>query len=199
MVEGHILEIRFVEVVGESLFEVDCKATVEEVEEGVDEGGWHRNETKVEYSLYEDGFVLFNDRFDDFTVKSGNVDAEEGSEDEEYSQKAEVEDFLAFPGRNDNFQQLFYSLEEYSIHVSFSTFLDKQINYFLFASGLPYSEIIRRRLFILHVDQKADDGKENAGESFPVGRADEGIDYDFEEALGGCTCDFGVLSHQQSV
>lgn len=49
------------EIIGESLFEVDCKPSVEEIEEGVNKRSRNCYKPKVEHSLDEDRFVFFDD------------------------------------------------------------------------------------------------------------------------------------------
>jgi hypothetical protein len=48
------------EIVGESLFEVDCKSFVQEVEEGVNKRGRDGDKTEVEDSLDKDSLALFD-------------------------------------------------------------------------------------------------------------------------------------------
>ena len=68
------------EIVSESLFEVNRKPFVEEVKEGVDERSWYCNKSQIKDSLNEDWFILLNDWFDNFTVEVGDIDAEESSQ-----------------------------------------------------------------------------------------------------------------------
>ena len=56
------------EIVGQSLFEVDSQTLVEEIEEGVHERGWNGNQPKIENSLDEDRFVLLDDWFDYLSI-----------------------------------------------------------------------------------------------------------------------------------
>ena len=49
------------EIVGQSLFEVDSQTLVEEIEEGVDEGGGDGDEPQVEDPLDEDCLVALDD------------------------------------------------------------------------------------------------------------------------------------------
>jgi len=51
------------EIVSESLFEIDRQTFVEEVKEGVYEWGGYSYESKVKYSLNEDRFILLDDWF----------------------------------------------------------------------------------------------------------------------------------------
>lgn len=68
LVEGEFLEIALVEVLREALLEVDGEAFVEEVQEGVDEGGGNGDETQVEDSLDKYCLVSLDNRFHYFTV-----------------------------------------------------------------------------------------------------------------------------------
>lgn len=54
LVESHLLEIGFMEIVGQSLFEVDSETLVEEIEEGVHERGGDSDQSEIEHSLDED-------------------------------------------------------------------------------------------------------------------------------------------------
>lgn len=61
LIADHVLEISLVEIVRESLLEVDCKPFVQEIQERVDKGSWNGYKSKIEHSLNEDGFVFLND------------------------------------------------------------------------------------------------------------------------------------------
>ena len=49
------------EVVSESLFEVNSKSFIQEIEERVDKRGWNCYKSKIEDSLDENRFVFLND------------------------------------------------------------------------------------------------------------------------------------------
>ena len=61
LIESHLFKVRLMEIVGQSLFEVDSQTLVEEIEEGVHERCWNGNQPKIENSLDEDRFVLLDD------------------------------------------------------------------------------------------------------------------------------------------
>jgi hypothetical protein len=123
LVEGHLLEVGLVEVLGESAFEVDGEAFVEEVEEGVDEGGGDGDEAEVEDPLDEDCLVALYDRFHDLSVEAGYVDAQEGPQHQEHREQAQVQHFLALPGGDDYLDECFDAFEEDGVDVAFSAFL----------------------------------------------------------------------------
>lgn len=111
------------EMLCESAFEVDGQAFVEEVEEGVDEGGGDGDEAEVEDPLDEDCLVALYDRFHDLSVEAGDVDAQEGPQDQEHGQQAQVQHFFALPGGDDYLDESFDAFEEDSVDVAFSAFL----------------------------------------------------------------------------
>lgn len=123
LVADHVLHVGFVEKGGEALLEVDGESLVEEVQEGVDEGGGNCYQTQVEDSLYHNGLVLLDDGLHNLAIEVSNVDAQESPQNQEDRQQTEVQDFLAFPCGNNDLQQFFDSLEEEGIDVSLSSFL----------------------------------------------------------------------------
>lgn len=127
LVENHVFEIGLMEVLGEAFFEVDGKTFVEEFQEGIDEGGREGDQTEVK-DLYDDrnytsdkhGKVALDNGFDDFPVDGGDVDAEEGSQDQEHCEEEEIHDLLALPGGDDDVDEMFDAFEEDPIYVAFA-------------------------------------------------------------------------------
>lgn len=61
LIEGHLLEIGLMEIVGQSLLIVNRQPLVEEIKEGVDKRGWDCDQAKIKDSLNEYCFVSFDD------------------------------------------------------------------------------------------------------------------------------------------
>jgi hypothetical protein len=122
LVEDHVFDVFVVEIGGEALSEVDCESLVEEIEVAVDEGGGDGAEGEAENLLDELVVVKCDDGSDDSSVDCGNVDREEGTEDEENGELSEVHDFRSLPVRNDDLEEFQESLEEDGIDISFSFF-----------------------------------------------------------------------------
>lgn len=66
-------------------------------------------------------FVVHCDNcLDDSSVDGGDVDGQEGSEDEEDCEDGNIKDFYALPGWDDNFEEFSHSLKEYGVDISFA-------------------------------------------------------------------------------
>lgn len=77
--------------------------SVEEIKKRVNERGRYSDKTEIKYSLNEYTFVFLNDGFDNFSVETSDIDTQKCSKNEKYGEKAEVENFFAFPCGYDYF------------------------------------------------------------------------------------------------
>lgn len=137
MIESDVLKIRLVEVVSESLFEVNSQALIDEVEERVNKGSRNSYESQVAHAHDKHFLVALNYRLYYCAVESSYVDTQVGPQHQENSQQAQVQHFLALPGRNHYLQKSFNSGQENTVYLSAPALLHtNKTTLFLFLSSL---------------------------------------------------------------
>ena len=83
LVENHVLEVDFVEVVGEFCSEIDRELLVQELEQAVDEGGGDCEKSELENSGDKKTEFSVDDGLDDSARRARDIDTQLGSEPEE--------------------------------------------------------------------------------------------------------------------
>lgn len=68
-----------------------------ELEVGVDKGSWRGNDNEIHNLLHEVKNLLVDDGLHDVAVDGGDVDGEEGSDDQEEGEEEQVSEFSGFP------------------------------------------------------------------------------------------------------